>query len=104
VLQKYKINELFFPPEYIYFFISDLCFIEINSSTEVTESLFSEIYCIIVCKIRTQVFNGTVVIIHTGGCKILIRRSVFGFSNLSGLNPLTNRVLNKNIKIISFIY
>jgi hypothetical protein len=30
--------------------------------------------------------------------------SVIGFSSLSGLNLLTNRVLNKNIKIISFIY
>jgi hypothetical protein len=39
-----------------------------------------------------------------GGCKILIRGSVIGFSSLSGLNSLTNQVLNKNIKIISFIY
>jgi hypothetical protein len=27
--------------------------------------------------------------------------SIIGFSSLSDLNPLTNRVLNKNIKIIS---
>jgi hypothetical protein len=30
--------------------------------------------------------------------------SVIRFSSLSGLNPLTNQVLDKNIKIIFFIY
>jgi hypothetical protein len=30
--------------------------------------------------------------------------SIIGLSSLSGLNPLTNQILNKNIKIISFIY
>jgi hypothetical protein len=29
------------------------------------------------------------------------RESIIGFSSLSDLNPLTNRILNKNIKIIS---
>jgi hypothetical protein len=37
------------------------------------------------------------------GCWILIRGSIIGYSNLSGSNSLTNRVLNKNIKII-FLY
>jgi hypothetical protein len=39
---------------------------------------------------------------NRGGCRI--GGSVIGFSRLSGLNPLTNLILNKNIKIISFIY
>jgi hypothetical protein len=29
------------------------------------------------------------------------RESIIGFSSLSDLNSLTNRILNKNIKIIS---
>jgi hypothetical protein len=40
----------------------------------------------------------------TGGCRILIRGSVIEFNNLFGSNSLINRILNKIIKIISFIY
>jgi hypothetical protein len=43
-------------------------------------------------------------VVVSGGCKILIRGSVIGFSSLSVSNSLTNQVLNKNIKIISFVY
>jgi hypothetical protein len=42
---------------------------------------------------------------HAGmDAKFWLGGSVIGFNSLSDLNSLTNWVLNKNIKIISFIY
>jgi hypothetical protein len=54
--------------------------------------------------ITGRTFGPALDIWPTGGYRILIRGSVIRFNNLFGSNSLTNRVLNKIIKIISFIY
>jgi hypothetical protein len=41
---------------------------------------------------------------HQGQMQDFGHGTVIRFSSLSGLNSLINQVLNKNIKIISFIY